>query len=63
MRRFFSRLLEERWFRTGKDEYCRESFRVDVRGSFIASLSVYCTDNGASARETGHAKVVQLPRP
>jgi hypothetical protein len=55
--------VEERWSQDGKDWYCREMFRADVRGDSICSLSVYCTGDWDAAREAEHAKAVQLLRP
>jgi hypothetical protein len=55
--------VEERWRQDGKDWYCRELFRADVRGSAIHSLSVYCTGDWDTAREVEHAAAVKLLRP
>jgi hypothetical protein len=54
--------VEERWKQDGKDWYCRELFRADVRGNSIAELSVYCTGDWDTAREEEHAKAVKLLR-
>jgi hypothetical protein len=35
--------VEERWSEDGKDWYCRELFRVDVKGSSTTELSGYWT--------------------
>ena len=55
--------VEERWTQDGKDWYCRELFRADVRDDGISSLSVYCTGDWDAARQAEHAKAVQLLRP
>ena len=55
--------VEERWRQDGKDWYCRELFRADVRGDSISALSVYCTGDWDAAREAEHAKAVRLLRP
>ena len=55
--------VEERWSQDGKDWYCRELFRADVRGDSICSLAVYCTGDWDAAREAEHANAVQLLRP
>ncbi len=55
--------VEERWSQDGKDWYCRELFRADVRGEAICALSVYCTGDWDTAREAEHAKSVRLLLP
>lgn len=55
--------VEERWSLDGKDWYCRELFRADVRGDSICALSVYCTGDWDTARELEHAAAVSLLRP
>ncbi len=54
--------VEERWTQDGKDWYCRELLRADVREESICDLSVYCTGDWDSAREEEHAKAVRLIR-
>lgn len=55
--------VEERWTQDGKDWYCREFFRADVRGDSISDLSVYCTGDWDSEREAKHRRAVSLLRP
>lgn len=54
--------VEERWTQDGKDWYCREMFRAEVRGESISDLSVYCTGDWDTAREEEHARAVKLLR-
>ncbi|HRD92907.1 MAG TPA: hypothetical protein PK201_07240 [Accumulibacter sp.] len=55
--------VEERWHQNGKDWYCRELFRADVRGTSISELSVYCTGDWDAGREAEHRQAVKLIRP
>jgi hypothetical protein len=55
--------VEERWTQDGKDWYCRELFRADVRGDSISSLSVYCTGDWDTEHQARHAQAVKLIRP
>lgn len=55
--------LEERWTQDGKDWYCRELFRADVRDRSISELSVYCTGDWDAEREAEHRQAVKLIRP
>lgn len=55
--------VEERWHQDGKDWYCRELFRADVRGMSISELSVYCTGDWDADREAEHRQAVKLIRP
>ena len=55
--------VEERSHQDGKDWYCRELFRADLRGGAISSLSVYCTGDWDAARVAEHASAVRLLRP
>lgn len=54
---------EERWTQNGKDWYCREMFRADLRGDSICSLSIYCTGDWDTELEAQHAKAVTLLQP
>ncbi|MSS73041.1 MAG: hypothetical protein EXS64_16335 [Candidatus Latescibacteria bacterium] len=55
--------VEERWHQDGKDWYCRELFRADVRGTSISELSVYCTGDWDADQEAEHRQAVKLIRP
>lgn len=55
--------VEERWREDGKDWYCREMMRADLRGDAICELSVYCTGDWDAAREAEHRAAVALLRP
>jgi hypothetical protein len=55
--------LEERWQQDGRDWYCREMARAELRGDAIGELSIYCTGDWDAAREAEHRASVQLLRP
>lgn len=55
--------VEERWQQDGREWYCRELFRADVRGGSISELSVYCTGDWDADREAEHRQAVELIRP
>jgi hypothetical protein len=55
--------FEERWRQDGRDWYCREMARADLRGGAICALSVYCTGDWDAEREAEHRAAVQLSRP
>jgi hypothetical protein len=54
--------VEERWSQNGKNWYCREFIRADVRGNAISELSVYCTGDWDVEREAEHRQAVTLLR-
>jgi len=53
----------ERWDDQGQHWYAREMIRVDVDGSTITELSVYCTGDWDDQRQREHAAAVPLLRP
>jgi hypothetical protein len=55
--------VEERWHEDGRDWYCREMMRADLRSDAIAELSVYCTGDWDAERVAEHASAVRLLRP
>lgn len=55
--------VEERWKYDGKDWYCRELFRADVRNHSISELSVYCTGDWDAKQVAEHSQAVTLLRP
>ena len=54
--------VEERWKQDGKDWYCREMMRADLRDDSICELAVYCTGDWDAAREAEHRSSVTLLR-
>lgn len=61
--RGFTIEFEERWADGGRNWYCREQIRCDLRGEAIAELSLYCTGDWDEARVAEHAAAVSLIRP
>jgi hypothetical protein len=55
--------VEERWHEAGRDWYCREMMRADLRGDTIGELSVYCTGDWDAQRVAEHHAAVTLVRP
>lgn len=55
--------VKERWHQNGKDWYCRELIRADVRGDSISELCVYCTGDWDADLEAKHRQTVALIRP
>ena len=55
--------FEERWGEGDERRYSREMARVDVSGSSIVDLSVYCTGDWDPGTEERHRREVVLLRP
>ena len=55
--------FEERWQQDGRNWYCREMARAELRDDSICELSVYCTGDWDAAREAEHRAAVNLLRP
>jgi hypothetical protein len=55
--------FEERWGEGEDRRYSREMARLDVSGSSIVEMSVYCTGDWEPATEDQHRREVVLLRP
>lgn len=55
--------VEERWTDAVSDWYCREMFRMRLRGGAIAHMSAYCTGDWDAARQADHRRAVTLLEP
>ena len=55
--------VEERWTDAVSHWYCREMFRMRLRGGAIAHMSAYCTGDSDAARQADHRRAVTLLEP
>jgi hypothetical protein len=52
--------VEERWTDSQSDWYCREMFRMRLRGGAIEHMAAYCTGDWDAARQAEHRQAVTL---